>query len=67
MKKIVSSLIGSKNGQTVENLEEILSVEEFRRFLEREIKKVDRNAHLFSLIIFEIKNQTKKKASRFIF
>jgi lipopolysaccharide/colanic/teichoic acid biosynthesis glycosyltransferase len=60
MKKIVSSLIGSKNGQTVENLEEILSVEEFRRFLEREIKKVDRNAHLFSLIIFEIKNQTKK-------
>ena len=57
MQKIISNFIGRKNGRTVEKLEGILSVEEFRNFLDREIRKVDRNAHLFSLIIFNVKNQ----------
>lgn len=60
-KKIISGLNGFKVGRTNENFYGIMPIDDFRIFIEREIRKVDRNTHIFSLVIFCLNQSNGKK------
>ena len=74
LRKFIKSVYPYANAMQIKASEDILSEEDFRRILELERERAERNRHKFSLIVFDTKeininnrgigNTTKKIISR---
>jgi hypothetical protein len=61
--KLIHKTNNFVNGLNKRGLEEIYSMEEFKRIIEKERARADRNNHTFSLVLFDLGSSDMKKTN----